>query len=174
MLGMSILVFVMIRLIPGTPAQVLLGTNPDPATVIAINREWGLNKPIYFQYFTWLYNIIHGNLGNSIVTYQPVLQITFAALKNTLLLSGASILFFLAIGLSLGISSGMRQDGIIDKAATSFSLFFVSIPSFWFAILLIVLFSVHLHWLPSGGLAGPRLFGFTCFHTRGYFNAISD
>ena len=152
--GMSVLIFVIIRMVPGDPALILAGSNASPATLAAIRHEWGLDQPIYIQYLVWVGNILHGNLGSSITSSQPVSAIVFPALTNTLSLASLGVALMIVIGVGFGIISGVRSGGIVDYATSIGSLFGISLPTFWVGIILILVFSVTLHWLPLGGFKG--------------------
>ena len=153
---MSILIFVIIRMVPGDPALILAGSNATPATLAAIRHEWGLDQPVYVQYVVWITNILHGNLGTSITSDQPVSAIVFPALMNTLTLAALGIALLIVIGLVFGVISGVRSGGLVDYATSIGSLFGISLPTFWVGIILILVFSVRLHWLPVGGFNGPE------------------
>lgn len=143
-------------MVPGDPALILAGSNASPATLAAIRHEWGLDQPIYIQYLIWIYNILHGNLGESITSSQPVSAIVLPALTNTLALAALGVALLLVIGIGLGIISGVRSGSAIDYATSIGSLFGISLPTFWVGIVLILLFSVTLHWLPVGGFKGVQ------------------
>lgn len=152
LLLVSIVTFVIIREAPGMPAILV---NPDAASAAEVEqgrRNLGLDQPIALQYLRWLGNAVRGELGDSYQQKQPVTDLILARLPATLLLSGIALLVAVVIAIPLGIISAIKPYGPIDYAATLVSFIGVSIPVFWFGIMLIILFSVRWGWLPSGGM----------------------
>ncbi|MFI5422101.1 MAG: ABC transporter permease [Nitrososphaerales archaeon] len=152
-LGVSLAVFIIEAITPGDPVLVRLGFAPHVtgAQIAAIRAELGLDQPIYIQYLSYLNLLIHGNLGNDIRSNIPVIQEIAQTFPRTLYLSITSMLFALAIGIPIGIYSAMKQYSIFDRISTIASLTAASIPNFWLAIVLILIFSYWLRWLPSFG-----------------------
>ncbi len=146
--GVTIVVFVLLHLIPGGEARALLGPKATQADIIAFNRELGLDKPLPVQYFTWLNNILHGNLGYSYRFNAPVAQLIGTDLPKTLVLMGASYLVALIVAIPLGILQGVRHNKFDDYTLTAFSFLFYSMPPYWLGLVLILIFSVQLQWLP--------------------------
>lgn len=152
LLLVSIVTFVIIREAPGMPAILV---NPDAASAADVEqgrRNLGLDQPIVLQYLRWLGNAVRGELGDSYQQKQPVTDLILARLPATLLLSGIALLVAVVIAIPLGIISVIKPYGPVDYAATLVSFIGVSIPVFWFGIMLIILFSVRWGWLPSGGM----------------------
>lgn len=152
LLLVSIVTFVIIREAPGMPAILV---NPDAASAAEVEqgrRNLGLDQPIALQYLRWLGNAVRGELGDSYQQKQPVTDLILARLPATLLLSGIALLVAVVIAIPLGIISAIKPYGPVDYAATLVSFIGVSIPVFWFGIMLIILFSVRWGWLPSGGM----------------------
>lgn len=152
LLLVSIVTFTIIREAPGMPAVLV---NPDAASGADVEqglRNLGLDDPIPVQYMRWLGNAVRGELGDSYQQKQPVTDLILARLPATLLLSGVALLLALVIAVPLGIISALRPYSPIDYAATLVSFIGISIPVFWFGILLIIVFSVQWGWLPSGGM----------------------
>jgi peptide/nickel transport system permease protein len=148
---LSIIVFTIVRLIPGDPAAVMLGTESTPQALAQIRREMGLDAPIPVQYAKWVQNVLAGNFGTSWVSKKPALELIRGALPVTLQLVGASFLVALLIALPAGILSALRPRSWVDQGATTFALLGISLPSFWLGIMLILLFSLELRWLPPSG-----------------------
>ncbi|HVM13381.1 MAG TPA: nickel ABC transporter permease [Egibacteraceae bacterium] len=150
-LGISVLVFMLVHLVPGDPIRVALGTRFDQATYDALRERAGFNQPLIVQYFTWLGNAVQGDLGVSFRSGDPVTSTILGVLPATLTLAFASLVVALVIAIPLGILSAVRSGSKLDYAATVFSQFGISIPDFWMGIMLILLFSLTLGWLPSSG-----------------------
>jgi len=151
LLGITFVVFMIIQLVPGDPARVILGVAASQENVEALRERLGLNQPVWSQYASWLWGLARGDLGDSLITGQPVLPQIFQRLPATLLLAGAGLLIGLAIALPAGIISALKPHSALDLSATIFSQVGVSIPDFWLGILLVLLFSLTLGWLPSQG-----------------------
>lgn len=151
LLGITFVVFMIIQLVPGDPARVILGVAASQENVEALRERLGLNQPVWTQYAGWLWGLVRGDLGDSLITGQPVLPQIFQRLPATLLLAGAGLLVGLSIALPAGIISALKPRSALDLSATVFSQIGVSIPDFWLGILLVVLFSLTLGWLPSQG-----------------------
>ncbi len=149
--GVSVLVFALLHLVPGDPVRIALGTRFDPEIYAALRSRAGLDQPLGVQFVGWLANAVTGDLGVSFRNGQPVTDILLARLPATLVLALASLLLGLAIALPLGILSAVRPGSKVDYAGTVFSQIGVSIPDFWMGIMLVLLFSLTLGWLPSSG-----------------------
>ena len=150
--GITILVYFLSSLAPGSPLEMLQGPRISQAAVEARAIQLGLDKPFYVQYFVWLGQLLHGNMGYSIDSYQPVAGMIASHLGPTLLLMGVSLLVSLLIAIPAGIYSAIHQYSKGDYAVVTFSFFGSSIPSFFLSLLLVYLFTVKLGILPSGGL----------------------
>ena len=151
LLGVSIIVFAILHLIPGDPVRVALGTRYDPDLAQAMRERAGLDRPLVVQYVTWLGNALTGDLGISFRSGRPVTEIILARLPATMTLAFAALVVALAIALPLGILSAVRSGRAADYVATFFSQLGISIPDFWMGIMLILLFSLVLGWLPPSG-----------------------
>ena len=148
---LSMIVFTIVRLIPGDPAAVMLGTEATPQAMAEIRHEMGLDQPLPVQYALWLRNVLAGNFGTSWVSKQPALALILGALPVTLQLVAASFLVALLIAFPAGIFAALRPRSWVDQGATTFALLGVSLPSFWLGIMLILLFALGLRWLPPSG-----------------------
>lgn len=147
----TIMVFSLLHMLPGDPATVILGQEATPETVAALRTELGLDKPIVVQYFDWLGGVLHGDLGRSLVDHSPVSGLIAARFPATLELTLGTFLVALIIAVPSGILSAVRQGKAADYSSTVFALFGMSIPHFWLGMMMIVLFSVKLGWLPASG-----------------------
>src|SRR6266511_3539095 len=138
-------------MIPGDPARVMGGTDADAAGLAEIRNKYGLNDPLPVQYFRWVGLALRGDLGESIRTRESVVTTVAKKLPITLELACLSILVALAIAVPVGVLSAARRNTVWDYLANGISLCGLSVPSFWLGIMLILLLSVRLHWLPASG-----------------------
>jgi peptide/nickel transport system permease protein len=151
----SVVVFSLIHLTPGDPVRIMLREEADPATVATLRHQLGLDQPLPLQYLTWLGRAVQGELGRSIRTNQPVMDAIRQRAPVTLSLAMAALLVALAIGLPAGILAALRRNSVVDVTATLVAICGVSLPSFWLAVLLILVFSLTLGWLPPLGWVSP-------------------
>jgi len=153
----SIVVFLMLFLIPGDPAAIYIGDNTStPERLAEIRHQMGLDKPLYVQYVDFVWHALHGDLGRSLQTNQPVTSEIMSRLPNTIELAVAAMVIGTIFGLTLGLISGLKQNSIIDTLSMIVALFGISIPVFWLALLLIMLFAVRLQWFPATSQPGLR------------------
>jgi peptide/nickel transport system permease protein len=155
MLGVSFVVFIIIHLVPGDPVRVMLGLQADQAKVEEIRHLMGFDRPILVQYVDWLWSALHGDLGQSYITGDSVAAAVGQRLPATFSLALAALLIALVIALPAGMISAMRPGSLTDYAAMIFSQIGVSVPDFWMGILLILIFSLGLGWLPPSGYTSP-------------------
>ncbi|MFT8364125.1 MAG: ABC transporter permease [Sporolactobacillus sp.] len=151
LLGMTLIVFSIIHAIPGNPAQTILGTKATPEAVHQLNQSLGLDKPLYVQYFTYLKDVLTGNLGTSIQDHNAIASEIWPHLAATIELSFAAMVIAVFVGVNAGIISAWKKNSIFDYAAMVIALIGVSMPIFWLGLLEQWLFSVKLNWLPSIG-----------------------
>jgi peptide/nickel transport system permease protein len=149
--GVSLIVFALVQLVPGDPVRLALGTRFDPDTYAALRERAGLDRPLPVQYLTYVGGALTGDLGVSFRTGQPVTTILLERLPATLSLAGCSLLVAVLLAVPLGIASALRSGGPVDHAATFISQIGISIPDFWMAILLILVFSGTVGLLPPSG-----------------------
>lgn len=150
--GITLLVFSILYVIPGNPAQILLfGSSPTPQQISNLEHQLGLNGSFLAQYWRYLEQLVHGNLGYSYSSQQTVASQIGSQLPYTVNLSLAALAVALGVGVPLGIVAGIRPGGVIDKLATGVAVLGVAIPYFWLAILLVLVFAVKLRWLPALG-----------------------
>jgi len=151
-IGITLLVFVLIRLIPGDPIEAMAGERGlDAALHERLLHEYGLDRPVLVQYWFYLLRLLHGDLGRSIVTHKPVIEEFASLFPATVELSLCAILFALCLGLPAGIIAAVRRNSIFDHGVMGVSLTGYSMPIFWWGLLLILLFSVQLGWTPVSG-----------------------
>lgn len=152
--AMSFAVYVLIGLMPGDPIDLMISGNPRMTSEDAarLRALYGLDKPIVERYGTWLAAALHGDFGYSRTYTQPVLDVLVPRLGNTLLLMGVSLAVSLAIAIPLGVLAALRPNSVADNAVNLFCFAGISVPSFWLALLCIILFAVKLGLLPAGGM----------------------
>jgi dipeptide transport system permease protein len=151
-IGITILAFFLIRLIPGDPIELMVGERGiDPARHAELRADMGLDKPVYVQYFIYISNVLQGELGKSIVTKKPVLDEFLTLFPATVELSLVAMLFAIFVGLPIGILAAMRRGRPTDYAVMGTALTGYSMPIFWWGLLVILLFSVTLGWTPVSG-----------------------
>jgi peptide/nickel transport system permease protein len=151
LIGVSVVVFAIIHLVPGDPVRLALGTRFDQGTYDALRERAGLNQPLLVQYFNWAGSALTGDLGVSFRSGRPVTGLILERLPATLSLAGGAIVVALAIAIPFGIISAIRQGSVLDYAATAFSQAGISIPDFWMGILFILFFALRLDVLPPSG-----------------------
>ena len=151
LLIVSIAVFAIIHLIPGNPAEIIAGPNATDEQLEALRRQYGLDQPLWQQYFIWLGNVLTGNLGHSFINDFPVGQLILYRVPATVELALASALIGAVVAFPLGIIAALRPGSIVDLFTTLFSALSFAVPSFWLAILLILLFSLQFKLLPPSG-----------------------
>ncbi|HEV7654220.1 MAG TPA: ABC transporter permease [Mycobacteriales bacterium] len=157
LLGLSILLFAWLRLLPGGPASALLGERATPDRIAAVNRAYGLDQPIWVQYWRYLKQVLQLDFGDSIQTGRPVTEVLRTQFPGTIELSTAALIFAIGIGIPLGYFAARRQGGILDSLSVIGSLVGVTIPVFFLAFLLKYLFAVKLGWLPPSGRQDVRI-----------------
>jgi peptide/nickel transport system permease protein len=151
LLLVTVMVFSLIHLIPGDVATVVLGQEATPAAKVAMRHRLGLDKPLPAQYVTWVGNVLHGNLGDSLTDGTPVATEIKQRLPVTGELALASFIVAIIIAIPAGIISAMFRGRAVDYVATLFAFLGMSVPGFWLAMLMIILFALRLGWLPSSG-----------------------
>ena len=147
----SLFVFALQRALPGDPFLVIAGEERDPEVIARLREIYHMDDPIFVQFFAWLGQVVQGDFGRSLRTGEPVLNLILQKLPVTIQLATASILVAICIGIPIGILAARRKGTIVDYSASAVALSGLSIPNFWFGIMLILLVSVHLKWLPASG-----------------------
>jgi peptide/nickel transport system permease protein len=184
LLGVSIVVFFMVRAIPGDPAQILLGQNATQEQVQQLRASMGLDKPVLVQYGLFLRDAVTGDLGNSIVTGRPVTAELLARLPATLELTAFAMFIAVLVGVPVGVISAVKQYSLLDKITSVLALTGISMPIFWLAMILVVIFTVNLGWLPFPGRlsSGTAITAFTglvlvdsllTFNFAGFWDGLS-
>ena len=152
LLGVTLIVYFIISLIPGDPATAILGSFATPENVKTLNSQLGLDKPIWQRYFIWLYNIFQGDFGRSFSLNRPVIDEILERFNATIILSGTSFIICSILGILFGILSAAYQYSLIDKLITFIVLVGISIPSFFLGMMLILYFAVSIRWFPVSGM----------------------
>lgn len=151
----SVIIFGLQQLLPGDPAMVMAGEENDPVVIEQIRKQYRLDQPIPVQYFFWLKGVLTGDLGESMRLKVSVSSLVAEKLPVTLQLAFMAILIALAIGIPAGVISAVKKDTAWDYVVNVISLAGISTPNFWLGIMMILLFSVHLGWLPASGYVSP-------------------
>lgn len=152
LLGVALLVFTIVKLIPGDPVASMLGPDADPEDVRQLTAYYGLDKPLPAQFLTWLGNTMQGDLGRSIAKQTEVAPMVTDALKNTLILATAAFIIACVIGLSLGAISAFRRGKAGGSLASGLAVVGLSMPQYTTALILIIVFAVQLSWFPTAGM----------------------
>ncbi len=150
----SMTVFVVLEILPGDPASVMLGINAEPETLTALRAEMGLDRPVFVRYFSWLGNLLQGDLGISYTYDVPVSELIIQRIALSFPLAMMAIVLSTLIAIPLGVIAASNHTKPLDFIIMMFSQIGIAIPNFWFALLLIILFAVTLRILPAGGFAG--------------------
>jgi peptide/nickel transport system permease protein len=151
LIGASLIVFAMVHLAPGDPIAAIMPAEASPADVAAAKKALGFDRPLPVQYLLWLKRVAMGDLGRSIATRRPVIADVAAAFQNSLALALSSSMLAFGLGIGLGLLAAFRQGSIVDKLASGAAIVGVSVPHYWAGIILIIVFSVQLNWLPAMG-----------------------
>jgi peptide/nickel transport system permease protein len=151
----SVLIFALQQLLPGDPAIAMAGEDRDPNVIAYLRGKFHLDEPLPMRYLYWAKGVLHGDLGDSVRIQQPVTQLILEKLPVTIELAALAMAIALVIGISAGIVSAVFKDTAWDYAANVFALWGLSTPNFWLGILMILLFSVRLGWLPASGYVSP-------------------
>jgi len=155
LIGVSIVVFLLVRAIPGNAADVLLGPQATPEQAEALSRDMGLDRPIWVQYGIWVGDVVRGNLGRSWINDFPVSTLVWRNLTATTQLATVSLVLALLIAFPVGIAGALRPSGILARFTQGYTVLAIGIPSFWLGILLVLLISLKLRWLPPSGYVEP-------------------
>jgi peptide/nickel transport system permease protein len=152
LLGVSVIVFLVMVLIPGDPATAILGAYATPENLARLREELGLDKPLIQQYLIWLGNILHGDFGRSFSLDRPVLDVVLDRLGPTLILAGSALALCTLLGLFAGVITAVKQYGWQDKLFTLLVLVGISMPAFWLGLIMLLVFAVNLQWFPASGM----------------------
>ena len=154
-LCISAITFFVLNIVPGDPVRIMMGDMADEATIEQVRHNMGLDRPVPEQYVNWLGNMLHGDFGTSYSQNRPVVTLMGNAFAVTAQLAGWAYLFALALGLVLGVVSAVNHGRALDRGLMALSVFGISAPSFWVAIILQIIFALTLHWFPLSGVKTP-------------------
>ncbi|OWJ81228.1 ABC transporter permease [Haematobacter missouriensis] len=152
--GVSLICFLLVYIAPGDPLTAIMAVDATAEEQAAMRAAYGLDRPLPVQFLMWVWHLLHGDLGQSIASGRPVAGEVWRAVQNSLLLAFAASMIAFPVGLFLGFLAGYFRDSWFDKAITSAAIAGVSVPNYWLGMVLVILFSVNLGWLPAMG-AGP-------------------
>jgi peptide/nickel transport system permease protein len=155
LIGLSILTFIIVHLVPGNPAMIMLGSHATTHNIAVVDRIYGFNKPLYVQYFIWLWQMLHGNFGTSYTTNYPVITLIAQAIPHTLSIVGLSTVFAYVIAIVQGLYQAKNKGRLSDNIVTVFAYFFYSMPTFWLGVLLIMWLAIDIPIFPPGGIVDP-------------------
>ena len=155
LMGVSVIVFLVLHLAPGDPAEIMLGSQATQEDRLRLRADLGLDDPLHVQYGRWLGHVARGDLGRSLWMRRPVLGEVLVRLKATLILTGTALVLSSIGGVALGILSATRPNSWLDRTSAVASLFGASMPVFWLGIVLMVIFALWLGWLPASGMYAP-------------------
>jgi peptide/nickel transport system permease protein len=155
LLSVSFIVFAIMSFMPGDPARLILGQSAPQSAVDSLHHKMGLDDPFLVRYGRYIKNAVHGDFGSSYRSNRPVFNEVLVRFPSTLRLSFYSIVLVLIFGISLGILSAIKQYSWIDILSTVLAMLVASVPTFWLGLMMILLFSLKLHWLPSSGAQSP-------------------
>lgn len=158
LIGVTFIIFTMMYFTPGDPARMILGDTATEAEVEELREEMGLNDPFLVRYGNYMWDLCHGDMGSSYVTGLPVTEEILARLPITARLAVLSCIFSVLIGVPVGVISAVKQYSALDNITMVMALLGITIPSFWLAMMLVMVFSVNLGWLPASGLYGWKYY----------------
>jgi peptide/nickel transport system permease protein len=167
---LSLTIFFFVR-VTGDPATLLVEPGASPADIAEIHHRFGLDQPLWVQYGLFMWSLAHGDLGQSFYYQTPVMELYLSRLPNSLVLAATAMVFSLVIGIPSGVLASVRVGRFWDSAGKLFALLGLSLPSFWVGLVLILVFSVYLRWLPSSGSGTPLHLIMPAFALGWYFAA---
>ncbi|HEY7647695.1 MAG TPA: ABC transporter permease, partial [Methylomirabilota bacterium] len=153
--GVSVVIFTVLRLAPGDPAEIMLGSQATKEDLDRLRTELGLTQPVHVQYLLWMSHVVRGDLGRSIWRKRPVLTEVLHHYKATIILTLAALTLSAVGGTTLGVTAAVRPNSLLDRCSAVASLFGASVPVFWLGIVLMVIFALELRWLPASGMFSP-------------------
>ena len=155
LVGITLVSFLLLHIVPGGPATVMLGDRATPQLIAQINQSLGLNKPLYVQYWIWLVKLLHGNLGYAYSYHQTVSSLIAVNLPRTLALVVTAIILSHLFAIFIGVFQAVRRDSAADHTLTVITYLLYSMPTFWLGMIVISIFAIGLNLLPAGGLSNP-------------------
>lgn len=156
--AISAITFFVLNIVPGDPVRVMVGDMADEATIERVREQMGLNKPVLEQYVTWLGNILHGDFGTSYTQRKAVTDLMGTAFATTAKLAGAAYVFALISGLVVGVVAAVNHGRLLDRVLMALSVFGISAPVFWVAVILQIVFALNLKWFPLSGIKSWQAF----------------
>jgi len=163
LLGVTIICFALVQIAPGDPVQNLVRPDANPEDVARLRAYYGLDQPVVIQYVLWLGRVLTGDFGVSIANNMPVATEVFRAFTNTIVVALISVVLAFVLSLILGTVAAIRQGGIVDRFVTALAVFGISVPTFWLAVVLVIIFAVNLNWLPATGMGSSGSENFNYF-----------
>lgn len=152
LLGVTVICFALVKLAPGDPVQNLVRPETSAADIAKLRAYYGLDQPVVIQYFVWLWRVVNGDFGMSIANNMPVAGEVLRAFFNTITVALISVVLAFVLSMILGVIAATRQGGVVDRLVTAIAVFGISVPTFWLAVVLVILFAVNLNWLPATGM----------------------
>jgi peptide/nickel transport system permease protein len=171
LIGITLITFLLMNVVPGDPIVLMLGQRADPATVDKVRHDWGLDKPLYEQYYNFVKGAVRLDLGRSYFTKELVFDFLARRFEMTARLAVFSYLFAVVTGVFTGVVAAVNRGRWLDSTLMAVSILGISAPSFWVAILLQIVFGIWLDWLPITGLDTPAAFVLPCFTLGSRFSA---
>lgn len=172
LVGVTVICFALIQIAPGDPIQLLLRPDTSPEDIARLRAYYGLDRPVAVQYLLWVWHALGGNLGIAISTNQPVAEEVARAFSNTIVIALIAAFLAYTIALVLGFAAASRPGGPVDRAVSLVSVMAVSLPTYWVAIVLVIVFAVTLNWLPAMGMGASGSANFNYFRWSDFRYAL--
>ncbi len=172
LLGVTIICFALVKLAPGDPVQNLVRPETPPEDIAKLRAYYGLDQPVVIQYFVWLWRVLSGDLGTSIANNAPVASEVLRAFQNTIVIALISVVLAFFASMGLGIIAATRQGGLVDRFVTAIAVFGISVPTFWLAVVLVIVFAVNINWLPATGMGSGGSHDFNYFDWEDFKFAV--
>jgi peptide/nickel transport system permease protein len=172
LLGVTIICFALVKLAPGDPVQNLVRPETPPEDIAKLRAYYGLDQPVVIQYFVWLWRVVCGDLGTSIANNAPVASEVLRAFQNTIVIALISVVLAFFASMGLGIIAATRQGGLVDRFVTAIAVFGISVPTFWLAVVLVIVFAVNINWLPATGMGSGGSHDFNYFDWEDFKFAV--
>jgi len=150
----SLFIFLLMQMMPGDPIRLIAGERVTPQRIEELRRSWGLDQPIYVQYFYWLSHVMVGDFGFSYVTRLPVSLLVWSRLPYTIELTLTSLALSYVLGIPIGVIAALKRGTFLDDATIGLSTFFYSMPTYWLGLMLMLTFGLYLRWFPVSGASG--------------------